>query len=218
MSIFEVMGPVMIGPSSSHTAGGVKMGLLAGLVFKSDIEEVRITMHGSFADTYHGHGTDRAVVAGILGFKPDDERIKSSLQIAEEKGIKIGFDKADLGDVHPNTAVIELRGGNNEISVQASSVGGGNILVSSIDNYEVNISGNLPALWILHEDRPGKVALITTILGEHNFNIAYMRVYRKKKGKIGSSVIELDQKVNGEVLGALEERDGIIQARYIPVV
>src|SRR5690554_4262725 len=125
MSIFEVMGPVMIGPSSSHTAGGVKMGLLAVLAFQSAVEEARITMHGSFAETYHGHGTDRAIVGGILGFKPDDERIRTSIQIAEERGIKISFAKADLGDVHPNTAVIELRGGGNEISVQASSIGGG---------------------------------------------------------------------------------------------
>lgn len=218
MSVFDVMGPVMIGPSSSHTAGGVKIGLLARLVLALPVEEAEILLHGSFAETYQGHGTDRAIVGGILGFKPDDENIRNSLVLAEKKGIKVSFRKSDLGDVHPNTALIRLRSGETEIAILGSSIGGGDILVIRINDYQVSISGKFPTLWVLHKDRPGKVALITSILGEHDLNIAFMQVFRKKKGTIGSSIIELDQEVSPDIIEDLEKRDGIIQARYIPAL
>ncbi len=218
MSVFDVMGPVMIGPSSSHTAGGVKIGRLAGLVLSLPVEQAEVILHGSFAETYQGHGTDRAIVGGILGFKPDDERIRDSLLIAKEKGIKVSFKKADLGDVHPNTTLLRLKSGETELSILGSSIGGGDIQVFRVNDYEVNISGKLPTIWVLHKDQPGKVALISTILGAHNLNIAFMQVFRKKKGTIGSSIIELDQEVNTTIIRDLEKRDGIIQARYIPAL
>ncbi len=218
MSIFDVMGPVMIGPSSSHTAGGVKLGLLARMILALPIEEVEILLHGSFAETYQGHGTDRAIVGGILGFKPDDENIRNSLVLAEKRGINISFKKGDLGDVHPNTALLWLRSGETEVTILGSSIGGGDILVTRINDYEVSISGKFPTLWVLHKDQPGKVALITSVLGEHDLNIAFMQVFRKRKGTIGSSIIELDQKVGLDIIKDLEKRDGIILARYIPAL
>lgn len=216
MSIFDVMGPIMIGPSSSHTAGAAKIGKMARLIFNEKIDEANIYFHGSFADTYKGHGTDRAIVGGILGFNLDDERIKNSLEIAREKNIKVTFDRIDLKDAHPNSVMIKLKGESKEFSLVGSSIGGGDILVNKIDTYEVNISGKLPTLWILHQDRPGEVGIITSILGSYKLNIAYMQVFRKKKGTIGSSIIELDHDVNQFIIKHLENMDDIVQVRYIP--
>lgn len=216
MSIFDVMGPVMTGPSSSHTAGAAKIGRLAKLIFQEQVNKAKVSLHGSFAETYRGHGTDRAVVGGILGFKPDDERLKSSLDIAREREIAVEFESITLKDVHPNTARIELRGERRQLSVIGSSIGGGDIIVSRIDNYEVNISGKYPTLWILHQDKPGEVGIITSVLGYYKINIAFMRVFRKKRGTVGSSIIELDQGVHKEIITELEKLEDIIQVRYIP--
>lgn len=216
MSIFDIMGPVMIGPSSSHTAGAVKLGKLAGLIFKDKIKEIMIDFHGSFAETYIGHGTDRAIVGGILGFDLDDERIKQSLRIAGAKGIKVLFSKIDLRNVHPNTAIIQLKNEKKELKITGYSIGGGDIVVHEVDGYQVDLTGKLPALWVLHRDQPGEIATITTVLSKHELNIAYMKVFREEKGLIGSSIIELDQEVIPEVVTELETYKDIIQVKYIP--
>src|SRR6056297_699827 len=192
-SIFDVMGPVMVGPSSSHTAGAVKLGRIARFIFSDTIKKAEINFHGSFASTYKGHGTDKAVIAGILGFKPDDERIKNSLEIA-------------------------LSNEKESVSMVGSSIGGSDIKVIEIDNYEVNISGKLPTLWIIHKDRPGMVGVITSVLGSYNLNIAHMQDFRKKKGTIASSIIELDHAVDEYILNHLRNIDGLSLVRYIPPV
>jgi L-serine dehydratase len=210
------MGPVMIGPSSSHTAGAAKLGRIARYIFAEEIEVADIKLHGSFATTYRGHGTDRAVVGGILGFRPDDERIKSSLQIAKKKGVKVNISTVELRDVHPNTLVIVLKNKENMIRMVGSSIGGGNIRVGKINNYQVSISGQLPTLWVIHKDRPGMVGIITSMLGSYKLNIAFMQDFRMQKGSTGSSIIELDQEVGQAIIKDLVERNDIDQVRYIP--
>ena len=217
-SIFDIMGPVMVGPSSSHTAGAVKLGRIARFIFSDEIKKADIYFHGSFASTYKGHGTDKAVVGGILGFKPDDERIKNSLEIAKNKNIDINFSEVQLREVHPNTVKIVLANDKESVTMVGSSIGGSDIRVIDIDNYEVNISGQLPTLWIIHKDRPGVVGVITSVLGSYNLNIANMQDFRKKKGTIASSIIELDHAADEYVLKHLRNLDDISLVRYIPPV
>ena len=214
-SIFDVMGPVMVGPSSSHTAGAVKLGRIARFIFSDNIKKADIYFHGSFASTYKGHGTDRAVIGGILGFKPDDERIRDSLNLAQKRGIDIEFHLSDLRGVHPNTAKLDLYGENKEMTIIGSSIGGSRIKIIQIDDYEVDFSGEMPTLWVLHKDEPGEVGIITSILGSYKLNIASMTVFRNKKGEVGSAIIELDHKVNDFVISHLGNMDDIYQVRYI---
>ena len=135
-SAFDIIGPIMIGPSSSHTAGAVRLGLMARAILGEEVKIINIKLYGSFAQTYKGHGTDRALIAGIMGFKPDDERIRNSLEIAKEKNIEFNFSKVDLEDAHPNTAIIELIGvTDRKIEVTGASIGGGNIIISAVNNY-----------------------------------------------------------------------------------
>ncbi|MFW5855736.1 MAG: L-serine ammonia-lyase, iron-sulfur-dependent subunit beta [Bacillota bacterium] len=214
--IFEVMGPIMIGPSSSHTAGAVKLGRAARYLFSKKIDKALINFHGSFAATYRGHGTDRAVVGGLLGFDPDDEKIKNSLQIARDNELEVTFNEVELRDVHPNTLQIILEKGEYSLKMTGSSIGGGDIRICRIDDYQVNIAGRLPTLWIVHRDRPGMVGIITSILGSYQLNIAYMQDLRMKKGKNASSIIELDQIVKKPVRDHLRQLDDIELVRYIP--
>ena len=151
-SAFDIIGPIMIGPSSSHTAGAVRLGLMAKEILVEPVKSVEIKLHGSFAQTYKGHGTDRALIAGIMGFKPDDERIRDALQIATENNIKYSFEKVNLDDAHPNTAIIKLTGiSGHVVSVQGASIGGGNIVISYINDFEVNLSGKYPSLIVVHK-------------------------------------------------------------------
>ncbi len=205
----------MIGPSSSHTAGAVKVGYLAKTIFKDKIKKADIHLHGSFARTFKGHGTDRALVGGLLGFKPDDERIRDSLNIAADRGVEIDFHLSELRNVHPNTAKLDLYGENKEMTIIGSSVGGSQIKIIKIDNYEVDFNGEMPTLWVLHKDEPGEIGIITSILGSYKLNIARMIVFRNKKGEVGSAIIELDHKVNDYVISHLDNMEDIYQVRYI---
>ena len=218
MSIFEIMGPAMIGPSSSHTAGAARLGRMAKLLFAEKIDKAVVKLHGSFADTASGHGTDRAIIGGLLGFLPDDERLKNSFALAEDAGLDFSIEEVKLREVHPNTALIELYNEelDKELEMIGSSVGGGRIEVTEINGSSVKLTGRMPTLWVLHKDRPGEIAIITTILGEHEINIAFMQVYRNRKGDVGSSIIEVDQKPDLEVIKSLEESEDIFQVRYLP--
>ena len=159
-SAFDIIGPIMIGPSSSHTAGAVRLGLMARAILAEEVKSADIKLHGSFAQTYKGHGTDRALIAGIMGFKPDDERIRDALQLATKNNIEYNFTKVNLEDAHPNTAIINLTGvSGRTISLQGASIGGGNILVSHVNDFEVNLSGKYPSLIVVHRDRPMRSSL-----------------------------------------------------------
>jgi L-serine dehydratase len=218
MSIFEIMGPAMIGPSSSHTAGAARIGRMARLLFADKIDQAVVKLHGSFADTAVGHGTDRAIIGGLLGFLPDDQRLRSSFELAEKQGMEFSLEEVKLREVHPNTAKIELynKEKDKRLEIVGSSIGGGRIKITEINGSPVELTGRMPTLWILHHDRPGEVGIITSILGSYKINIAFMQVYRNRKGDIGSCIIEMDHKPNQFVIKHLENNEDIIQVRYLP--
>lgn len=211
LSMFDVLGPNMIGPSSSHTAGACRIGKVANKMSKGDISYVRFYLHGSFSETYKGHGTDRALVGGILGFDPDDERIVESFSIAENLGIKFEFIKADLGDVHSNTVkiIVEKKNGQT-VEIIGSSIGGGNIIITRIDGLDLKFTGEYFTLVVPHIDRPGIITKVTAALAKHEINIAFMKVYRHNRGKEAFMIIESDNVVNVETIDEIKLIDGVI--------
>lgn len=216
MNIFDIVGPVMVGPSSSHTAGAVKIGLACRKLLAEDIKSVNIALHGSFLLTGRGHGTDKAIVAGLLGFEVDDSRIPHSLEIAKEKGIEVTFSSCDLGEnAHPNSAKLDLVGKDEkELEVVASSLGGGRILINQLDGLDANFSGDYPTLIVHNQDKPGHVAQVTSMLQKENINIATMQLYRAKRGGDAVMVIEVDSEVPRDSLDWLLHVDGVKKVTY----
>lgn len=209
-SLFDIIGPSMIGPSSSHTAGATRLGKVAYRIACKEIQSVEFLLHGSFAKTYKGHGTDKALLGGILGFNPDDERIRDSFRLAKENNITFSFKEADLGEVHPNTVKIIVTKPNNEkVELLGSSTGGGNIIVCQINGLDLEFTGVYTTLIISHKDKPGVVAKVTTILAENNINIAYMRVYRYGRGENAFMIIETDDSIEKVVMNYINEVNGI---------
>jgi L-serine dehydratase len=193
VSLLDIIGPVMVGPSSSHTAGACRIGLLARCLVDGTPERGVLQLHGSFARTGEGHGTDKALVAGLLGFRPDDEKIRTALQIAEREGLDYRFEKTTISDAaHPNTVRISIERGANKATLLGSSLGAGRILIQEIDGYPVEVTGNLHTLVLVAEDRKGSIARITSILAEHDVNIATLRLTRKERGGDAFIVIECD--------------------------
>lgn len=218
-SAFDIIGPIMIGPSSSHTAGAVRLGLMARAILGEEVKIINIKLYGSFAQTYKGHGTDRALIAGIMGFKPDDERIRNSLEIAKEKNIEFNFFKVDLEDAHPNTAIIELIGvTDRKIEVTGASIGGGNIIISAVNNYEVQLSGKYPSIIIVHQDMPGVVNGVTAALARYNINIAYMKVSRSERGAEALMNIEVDDTISDEAVKACSRVIGVKKVLRIDAI
>lgn len=215
-SAFNILGPVMIGPSSSHTAGAARLGRVAMGIAGSDICSVTFYLHGSFAKTYRGHGTDRALVAGVLGFDTDDERLKSSLEIAGERNIKIDFIEADLGEEHPNTVKIVFKKVDGaRVEVTGSSIGGGSIVITNINGEEVEVTGTLPTLIIKHEDIKGMVSKVTALLANNNINIATMKVNRRAKGKEALMILECDSSIPVEVTDELTGLESVFSVKSI---
>lgn len=205
MNIFDIIGPVMIGPSSSHTAGAVRIGRVARALLEEEPAEATLLLHGSFAHTYIGHGTDKALIAGLLGMLPDDMRIRNSLEIAHSAGLNYKFETVELRDCHPNTALLRIKSASGRnISVQASSVGGGSIMINQINGIRVEFTGSYETIIVSHKDEPGTIALVTNILGSHRINIANMKVYRSSRGGTAFMIIETDQKISGEIKASIE--------------
>lgn len=218
MNIFEILGPVMVGPSSSHTAGAVRIGLMTRRLLGQKPVKARIGMYGSFLVTGRGHGTDRAVVAGLLGMKPDDIRIPESFELAAADGLSFSFEEANLSGAHPNTVLLEVEGdGGRELSVQASSLGGGRIMVNRLDGIDVNCTCEMPTLIVHNMDQPGHVAEVTSMLSHKSVNIANMSLYRDKRGGRAVMVVETDQPIPEEALRWLEHLEGILKVTYINV-
>jgi len=193
VSLLDIIGPVMVGPSSSHTAGACRLGLLARGLVGGTPQRAKIELHGSFARTGEGHGTDKAIVAGLMGFRPDDDRIRDALQIAEREGLEYRFEKTSLDeDAHPNTVRITLERGDRTAQMMGSSLGAGRVLVTQIDGYPVEVSGNYHTIVLVAEDTKGSIARIATLLADDGLNIATLRLTRKKKGGDAFMVIELD--------------------------
>ncbi|GAB6152352.1 L-serine ammonia-lyase, iron-sulfur-dependent subunit beta [Desulfosporosinus burensis] len=215
-NVFDLLGPIMVGPSSSHTAGAVRLGVMARKILGEEPVEGTIVLHGSFAKTGKGHGTNLALVAGLLGMDPDDERIPDSPKIAKERGLNFSIKTGDLGDVHPNSVKFDLIAKNNgHVQVIGSSVGGGTIVIQEINGFQVEIKGDYPTLVILHQDIPGVVAQVTLLLTTAQINIARMLVSREKRGAQALMVLETDQQIDEGVLDLLRKLPKINQALAI---
>ena len=202
VSLLDIIGPVMVGPSSSHTAGACRLGLLARCLVGGTPERARIELHGSFARTGEGHGTDKAIVGGLMGFRPDDERIRDALGIAEREGLDYKFEKTTLGEeneIHPNTVRITVERGDRSSVMVGSSLGAGRVLVTEIDGYPVEVTGNYNTIVLVAEDVPGSVARIATVLSDDGINIATLRLSRKQRGGEAFMVIEVDEQPDENV-------------------
>lgn len=210
ISIFEVLGPVMIGPSSSHTAGAARIARIARLVADNDVKKVVFGLHGSFAKTYKGHGTDKALVAGILGMKEDDEHIRDSFSIAAKEGIDFKFIETEIKDGHENTVLIEIWDSKGiKHKLIGSSIGGGRILISNIDDFEVEIAAENPVIITKQRDKKGVISDITSLLARNNINIAVMRVSRKERGTEASTIIETDDEIPLSIIGEIKVLENI---------
>ncbi len=210
--VFDIIGPIMVGPSSSHTAGAARLGLVARHLCGEDVRKAVFYMHGSFAETYAGHGTDKALLAGIQGIRYDDERLKEAYALAEQAGLEAVFVPADLGAVHPNTVSMELttkRG--RRFTMTGCSIGGGSVCITELDGVEVTFSGERPILATRHTDEPGVIAGITAILYAYRINIGNMQVKRSADGKAACMYMELDGELPGQLKDALERVYGVKQ-------
>lgn len=206
-SVFDIIGPVMIGPSSSHTAGAARIGRVARDLFGRQPKSVKIYLYGSFAETYRGHGTDVALVGGLLDFDTDDERIKTSFQHAKGRGMEFKFIPDTANKEHPNTARLVMEDDNGEMSVEGISIGGGKIEISEVNGFKLRLNGGMPAILVVHDDRAGCIANVANCLAMHNVNIGHMEVSRIERGQTALMVIEVDQNIEDRV---------IEQISYIP--
>ncbi|AMM94719.1 L-serine ammonia-lyase, iron-sulfur-dependent subunit beta [Peribacillus simplex] len=210
-SAFDIIGPVMIGPSSSHTAGAARIGRVARTLFGKQPKKAIISLYGSFAKTYRGHGTDVAVVGGILDFDTDDERIPTSLTIAEEAGMEVTFTIEDTVMDHPNTVKIRLFDEDKEIELVGISIGGGTIEITELNTFKLKLSGENPAILVVHNDVFGIISSVSTVLANHEINIGHMEVSRKEKGQMALMVIEVDQKIKGDIMKEIEGLENVSQ-------
>lgn len=217
--VFDIVGPIMIGPSSSHTAGAARLGRVARAILGEPVLKAKIVFHGSFAKTYRGHGTDKALCAGLLDMKPDDERIADSIELAEAAGVQVEFNTADLGEVHPNTALMELTGASGrKVRVTGSSVGGGSIVITQIDEYGVELRGNYDTLLTIHQDKPGVISLITHILAQEAVNVAFMRVSRQERGAKALLMLEADEPLSERAMAMIENIPAVELVLRVPPV
>ncbi len=196
VSLFDILGPVMVGPSSSHTAGACRLGLMARTILGGTPERARIQLHGSFAATGEGHGTHRAIVGGLIGLAPDDLRLRQAYDEANQAGLEWEFEEVDLGEeAHPNTAIFDVERAGSRVEVRGASVGGGRIEVTEIDGFAVSLSGGYHTLVLLAHDEPGTIAAVTGILARHGVNLATMRVDRTGRHQDALMTIEADEPI-----------------------
>ena len=211
ISVFDVLGPNMIGPSSSHTAGAAVIGYLAQKMINGPIVDVQFTLYGSFAKTYRGHGTDRALLGGVMGFYTDDMRIRDSFDIARERGIAFSFTpNEEETDVHPNTVDIRMTNVSGQtMTIRGESLGGGKVRIVRINSVDVDFSGEYSAVIVVQQDKPGVVAHITKCLSDNGVNIAFMRLFREKKGEIAYTIVETDGQLPDHIAGLLCRHESI---------
>ncbi len=200
VSLLDVIGPVMVGPSSSHTAGAARLGWLACKCWGRPVKRVELFLRGSFSATYWGHGTDRALAAGLLGYAPDDARIPKALEIAREEGLVLSFYSETVDGAHPNSVRFRFHDQENRsMEIIGASIGGGAVEIVAIDGFRLSVSGELPCLVTFHRDLPGVVAAVATELARLEVNIATMNLHRQGRGEIAAMVIEMDESLDGPV-------------------
>lgn len=216
MNIFEILGPVMVGPSSSHTAGAVRIGYVCRKLMGEEIVTADIELYGSFLLTGKGHGTPQAIVAGLLGMTPDDARIPDSFEIAKAQGLKFTIGEAKLKEAHPNSVLLKLTGeSGKELEVIGESLGGSIINIAQIDGLPANISGDYPTLIASNMDVPGMVAKVSKVLFNAKINIAQMHLYRASRGKNSVLIAECDQEIENKTLNDIRDLDGIMKVSYL---
>ena len=216
MNIFEILGPVMVGPSSSHTAGAVRIGYVCRKLMGEKIVTADIELYGSFLLTGKGHGTPQAIVAGLLGMTPDDARIPDSFEIAKAQGLKFTIGEAKLKEAHPNSVLLKLTGeSGKELEVIGESLGGSIINIAQIDGLPANISGDYPTLIASNMDVPGMVAKVSKVLFEAKINIAQMHLYRASRGKNSVLIAECDQEIENKTLNDIRDLGGIMKVSYL---
>lgn len=220
MNLFDIIGPIMVGPSSSHTAGACKIGNVARRLFGEEIKSAEVLFMGSFSSTGKGHGTDKAIIAGLLGMAVDDTEIPDAFEIAEKRGMKFSI-KSGNEDIEgkPNTARMNLVGVNGKkMTILGASVGGGRIEILEIDGVETSFSAESPTLIIQNEDKPGYVAEVAPILVKEHVNIATMQLHRKKRGTVAVMVIECDQEISVSCIAALRALPGVLEVTYLSMM
>ena len=218
-SAFEILGPIMVGPSSSHTAGAARLALVARSLVNDPLKHVRFVLHNSFSHTYKGHGSDRALVAGILGLMPDDTRMRHSFDLAKEAGVEIEFEEAgDDPGLHPNTVdICTTTTEGNTLEVRGESLGGGRVRLSSINGVEVDLTGDYPTLFVGHWDRPGVLASITKLFSDIKANIATIRTYRKSRGGRAYTIVETDEPLDASFIQAIHKLPHIVETATVKV-
>ncbi|RDW17874.1 L-serine ammonia-lyase, iron-sulfur-dependent subunit beta [Oceanobacillus chungangensis] len=214
-SVFDIIGPVMVGPSSSHTAGAARIGLAARNLFGEEPKWAKIHLYESFAKTYRGHGTDFALAGGLLGFATDDPRMSKALDIAKQRGINIEYIEDSASSDHPNTARLIIGNDEESLELVGISIGGGKVEITELNGFALRLSGNHPAILIMHSDRFGAIASVTRILAKYEINIGHMEVNRKDVGKEALMVIEVDQNVEDFILEELKNAEHIISIAKI---
>lgn len=214
-SVSDIIGPIMLGPSSSHTAGACRIGQIARSLYTTTPEEVQIIFYGSFAETYKGHGTDIAMVAGLLGLSTFDERIPQAWELAAENKMKVTITTSSDKVLHPNTARLLLKGHMGQTELVGVSIGGGNVRIIEVDGFRTHLDGNTAALFILHHDQAGVIAHVADVLAEHKINIGHMENSRKEKGQDALMVLETDERIKHDLRVALRAIDGVQQVIQI---
>lgn len=216
MNIFDVIGPIMIGPSSSHTAGAARLGKMARIILGESPTDVKIILYGSFAETGKGHGTDLAIIAGLLGLDPWDERLKLSFEIAKKEGLNFSFSREKLKKgMHPNSVRFILQGRKGNKEIEGASIGGGKIKITNIDGFPVSFTGEYPTIVNIYKDRIGVISKVTEILAQKNINIARMRVSRDRKMGTALMIIETDQVPPQTIKKEIEALPYITSSIYI---
>jgi L-serine dehydratase len=215
VSILDVMGPVMVGPSSSHTAGTARLGRVAREILDEDPTNVHFFLHPPLAATYRGHGSDFALAGGSIGLNVDDPRIPEALRIAEQMGVDITFSDEDLGDVHPNTVRIEIEGKSREAEIVGSSIGGGVIEVFKINGFQTRFKGDSPSLLLFYRDRPGMIAEVAAIIADEGINIASLYCSRKQRGKDAFMEIDVDSPVSDSAIARIGSLPDMGEAKYL---
>ncbi len=214
--LFDILGPTMVGPSSSHTAGACRLGYVVQAILGGTPDKAEVGLHGSFAMTGEGHGTKRAVAGGLLGFQPDDPRLRDSLDRAAAAGLEVDFSVIDLGEAaHPNSARFTVRRGQDSVEIEGCSIGGGQIRIREIDGFPVDLSGSLPTLVVVADDVPGTVAQVSGMLADAGLNLATARVDRTSRGGKALMTLETDAPVPDELLADLSAQDWVHWIRNI---
>jgi L-serine dehydratase len=220
IGLFDILGPVMIGPSSSHTAGVARIAFLARRILPGRLDWARVSFYGSLARTYRGHGSDKAAIAGLLGILPEDERLAFAPELAAREGLEVEIKPVYDGPerYHPNTVVLELRSGERKLRVRGASVGGGEILLQSVNGFEAQLDGRLDALLVLHHDEPGVIAHVAALLASAGINIASLASRRKDRGDEALLVAEVDGRVDARLIDSLSSLAAVRQVVHVPSI